>query len=77
MTSSEKDTCTNLMNEAIRKAKDSQDDFKIAEHQTREVEKQIAKLRGQNNLGYAQGINQVLSSLGFTHENMQELSKLI
>lgn len=77
MTISEKDICTNLMNEAIRKAKDSQDSFKRAEYQTREVEKEIAYLQGQNYLGYAQGINQVLVSLKFEHDKMKELNKLI
>lgn len=77
MTSREKDTCTNLMNEAIKNARYSIDSYKRAEDQTSEVEKQIAKLKGQNHLGYAQGINQVLASLKFEHEKMKELSELI
>ena len=77
MTISEKDICVNLMNEAIRNAKYSQDSFKRAESQPKEVEKRIAELQGQNFLGYAQGITQVLASIGFKHEKMKELSRLI
>lgn len=60
-----------------KNARYSIDSFKRAEHQTSDIEKRIAELQGQNYLGYAQGINQVLASLKFEHEKMKELSELI
>lgn len=37
----------------------------------------IKELQGQDALGYAVGINQALAVIGFEHDNMKELSKLL
>lgn len=72
----ENEKCIKLMEEAIsygRRAKLEFDKINKLEG----IEKDIAELNGQNSLGYAEGINQVLVTLGFKHNRMKELSRLI
>lgn len=80
MTKQENKKCKNLMYDAIRKATNAKEDYKAYERLTKEGKKVDAecKLRlADQELGYADGINQVLVTLGFTHVRMKELSDLI
>ncbi len=68
------------MYEAIRKANNSNEDYAIYERLLKE-EKQVdaeCKLRlADQEIGYAEGINQVLVAIGFKHEDMKQLSELL
>ena len=39
--------------------------------------RKIKELKGQDHLGYAEGINQVLATIGFKHPDMETLWRLI
>ncbi|HHV09959.1 MAG TPA: hypothetical protein GXX75_06755 [Clostridiales bacterium] len=78
MTKREYERCTDLMNDALIHAKRSERYYsELREKKLSETDKYIKELNGQNDLGYAQGINQALAIIGFKHERMKELSKLI
>lgn len=80
MTKAEYRKCEKLMEEAIRNANNSNIDYKAYE-QLRKEGKEIdaeCKLRASDQaIGYADGINQALSMLGFKHDRMKELSDLL
>lgn len=80
MTKQENKKCENLMYDAIRKATYAKEDYKAYERLLKEG-KQIdaeCKLRlADQESGYAEGINQILVSLGFKHNSMKELSELL
>lgn len=77
MTKVEYTKCEKLMKEAIVKASSAKDDFAEYWKTDDEDKRKVLCERGQNHLGYAQGINQVLVTLGFKHERMKELSDLL
>ena len=80
MTKVEYRKCKKLMEDAIRKAYDSHEDYKAYERLSKEGKKVDAecKLRlADQEIGYADGINQVLATLGFKHDSMKELSELL
>ena len=77
MTKAECVRCEKLMEEAIRKAKDAQKDFADAWKEDNQTQRKILSERGQNHLGYAEGINQTLVCIGFKHERMKELGNLL
>lgn len=77
MTKVEYARCEKLMEEAIRKAKDSQKDFAYALKEDDQTKRKILSERGQNHLGYAEGINQTLVCIGFKHERMKKTRKSI
>jgi len=79
MTQKEYKKCIELMIDAITHAKWSNKCYESVreDKSLSEIDIQIKELQGQNDLGYAQGINQVLVSVGFKHEKMKELQKLI
>lgn len=77
MTKAEKIKCEKLMEEAIMRANDAQDDFSVEWKEDDPAQRKILCERGQNHLGYAEGIYQVLNVLGFKHERMKELSNLL
>ena len=66
-----------IMEEAIREAKDAQKDFIDAWKEGDQLQRKILRERGQNHLGYAEGINQTLVCIGFKHERMEELGNLL
>ena len=80
MTKVENMRCEKLMNEAIRKANDSEKDYK-AYKRLLNYGKQVdaeCKLRfADQERGYAEGIRQALACIGFTHERMKELDELL
>ena len=77
MTKVEYTRCEKLMEEAIRKAKYAQEDFADAWKEDDQTQQKILCERGQNHLGYAEGINQTLVCIGFKHERMKELGNLL
>lgn len=77
MTKVEYARCEKLMEEAIQKAKDAQEDFIDAQKEDDQTQQKILCERGQNRLGYAEGINQTLVCIGFKHERMKELGDLL
>lgn len=77
MTKVEYARCEKLMEEAIKKAKAANEDFSNYNTEKDEVNGRILLERGQNHLGYAEGIHQALAVLGFKHTRMQKLSDLL
>lgn len=80
MTKIEYRKCENLMEEAIRKARQVDEEYKEADrHYTNmdDVRQGIAKRKADQHYGEAVGINQVLATLGFKHGRMKELSELL
>ena len=78
MTEQEYSKCEKLMEEAIRTAKNSKSDYEAYDRLLKEGKAIDAecKLRiADIESGYAEGINQVLSILGFKHDRMDELTK--
>ena len=77
MTKLETMKCEKLMEEAIINAKKANEEFAKADTCKDIIEKNILLAQAHNHTGYAEGINQVLAVIGFKHELMTELGKLI
>ncbi len=80
MTKIEIKKCERLMREAIWKANNSNEDYKAYERLSKEgkiIEAEVALRKADQHIGYAEGINQVLVSLGFKHEDMKILGDLL
>lgn len=79
MTKIEYGKCEKLMEEAFQKVKQSDEEFKICGQliNENEVEADIERRKADQHYGEAVGINQVLATLGFKHDRMKELSKLL
>lgn len=80
MTKTEYGKCEKLMEEAIRKANNSNEDYKAFERlrkEGKEVDAECKLRLADQEIGYAEGINQALATLGFKHDRMKELSKLL
>lgn len=77
MTKLEYTKCEKLMDEAIRNAETANEEFYKAGNSYDTTERHILETKAWNHRGYAEGINQVLAVIGFKHERMEELSKLI
>ena len=80
MTKVENNRCEILMEDAIRKANNSKEDYRAYEKLLKNGKQVDAeckwRLADQEN-GYAEGIRQALVSIGFTHERMKELDELL
>lgn len=80
MTKIEYRKCEKLMDEAIRKANSFHEDYKAYERLCKEGKEIDAKCKlrlADQEIGYADGINQALATLGFKHNRMRELSDLL
>lgn len=77
MTKLEYTKCEKLMNEAIQYAIDARDNLAVAAKHPNATEREILENTAHNHRGYAEGINQALTVIGFKHELMAELGKLI
>ena len=79
MTKVEYGKCVKLMEEAIRKAKQSDEEYKAYNQLLNEdaINAEVEQKKADQNYGYAEGINQVLVTLGFKHDRMKELSELL
>ena len=80
MTKTEYGKCVKLMEEAIRKVKQAEENYKEAEkhlEDVNELEWETCQRKADQYYGEAIGINQVLAILGFKHDKIKELSELL
>lgn len=80
MTKQEANKCETFMYYAIREAANSKEDYAAYKRLLKEGKQVDAecKLRlADQEIGYAEGINQALVTLGFKHNGMKELSELL
>lgn len=80
MTKEEKKKCEKLMEYGIRKGEESQEEYALYEEyvkQNEEVKAALEQRKADQHYGEIVGIGQVLASLGFQHEKMKQLYKLI
>ena len=77
MTKLEAMKCEKLLDEAIRNAKTANEEFCKAGNSYDTTERHILETKAWNHRGYAEGILQALVCIGFKHELMEELCKLI
>ena len=80
MTKAENKRCEKLLDVAIRNASNSKEEYARYERLLKEGKKVDAecKLRlADQEYGYAEGIQQALNCIGFTHERMKELCELL
>ena len=80
MTKSEKHNCELLMYEAISNAENAKMEYAEAKKHlvdANELEREIAQRKADQHIGYAEGIHQALSVIGFKHEDMKRLENLI
>lgn len=75
MTNKEIEKCIKLMEDGISHGRLAKANFDGLNRS--QIGNQTKELQGQNWLGYAQGVNQVLVSIGFKHPRMKELQELI
>lgn len=71
MTKREYAKCEQVMESAIRHAKEAD---RICKSGTSD---EVELLRLQNLIGYAEGVNDTLANIGFKHERMKVLSKIL
>lgn len=80
MNKTEYQKCEKLMYEAIRNVKQSQEDYAESEKYEKNennIKWEIKQRQGDQHFGYARGINQVLVTIGFKHDDMKKLSELL
>lgn len=80
MTKIEYGKCEMLMEKAIRKVKQAQEEYDKSEDyglDCNEVLRETEQRKADQHYGEAVGINQVLATLGFKHDRMKELSELL
>ena len=80
MTKVEYRKCEMLMDEAIRKANDSNADYKAFERlskEGKEIDAGCKQRLADQEIGYAEGINQAFAVLGFKHDRMKDLFDLL
>lgn len=78
MTKLEYKKCEQLMEEAIQKVKQANDEYMESEMQcNNEIARQVSLRQSDQHYGEAVGINQSLAVLGFKHEKMKKLEELL
>lgn len=79
MTKIEYRKCEKLMEEAIRKARQSDEEYKAYNQLLNEdtIKAEVEQRKADQHYGEAIGINQVLATIGFKHDRMKELSELL
>lgn len=79
MTKTEYGKCEKLMEEAIRKVKQADEEYKTYNQLLNEdtIKAETEQRKADQHYGEAVGINQVLATLGFKHGKMKELSELL
>ena len=78
MTKLEYTKCEKLMEEAILKVRQANNEYAESEMQcNNEVARQVSQRKADQHYGEAIGINQALVVLGFKHEKMKELGALL
>lgn len=79
MTKLEYEKCEKLMEEAIMKIRQANEEYKAYNQLLNEdtIKAEVEQRKADQHYGYAEGINQVLATLGFKHDRMKELSNLL
>ena len=78
MTKAEYGKCEKLMEEAISKARQADEEYKeLNIIHTGDIRSKLLTRKADQHYGYAEGIHQALAVLGFKHEKMNELSGLL
>lgn len=79
MTKIEYGKCEKLMEDAIRKAKQSDEEYKTYNQLLNKdiVKAETEQRKADQHYGEAIGINQALAILSFKHDRMKELSRLL
>ncbi|MEY8333224.1 hypothetical protein AALB53_08970 [Lachnospiraceae bacterium 47-T17] len=79
MTKIEYGKCEKLMEEAIRKAKQAEEEYKTYNQLLNKdiVKAETEQRKADQHYGEAIGVNQALATLGFTHGRMKELLELL
>ena len=80
MTKTEYVKCEKLMEDAIQKVEDSKREYSRYEFLSQKgdaIKAEVEQRKADQHYGYAEGINQVLATLGFKHDRMKELSELL
>lgn len=79
MTKTEYGKCEKLMEEAIRKVKQADEEYKTYNQLLNEdtIKAETEQRKADQHYDEAVGINQVLATLGFKHGKMKELSELL
>ena len=79
MTKTEYRKCETLMEEAIRKAKQSNEEYEVYNQLLNKdrINAETEQRKADQHYGEAVGIERALAVLGFKHERMKELSKLV
>jgi hypothetical protein len=80
MTIQENTKCIKVLDEAIKAVKQAKHEFTESERfykEGDEIKAEIEQRKADNHMGYAEGINQVLATLGFKHSEIIELQKLL
>lgn len=79
MTKIEYGKCEKLMLDAIQKAKQADEEYKAYNQLIKNdmIKAEIEQRKADQHYGYAEGINQAWAVIGFKHDKMKELSKLL
>lgn len=80
MTKSEIRKCEILTEEAIKKALQSEEEYREAERHLQDgntLEWETEQRKADQHIGEAYGINQALVILGFKHDKMKQLANLL
>lgn len=79
MTKLEYGKCEKLMEEAIMKIRQADEEYKAYNRLLNEdtIKAETEQRKADQHYGEAVGINQVLATLGFKHGKMKELSELL
>lgn len=80
MTKTEYGKCKKLMEDTIWKAKQADEEYKIQIRLLNEckiIDAETEQRKADQHYGEAVGIEQALATLGFAHDRMKELSKLL
>ncbi len=79
MTKTEYGKCEKLMYDAIRKAKQFDEEYKAYNQLLNEdkIKAETEQRKADQHYGEAVGIEHALATLGFKHDRMKELSKLL
>ena len=80
MTKQENTKCIKVLEEAIKAVKQAKCEYTESERFYKEGDKiqaEIVQRKADNHTGYAEGIEQVLVTLGFKHDRMKELQRLL
>lgn len=80
MTNTERNKAEKILNEAIRKYQNANDDYKEYERYKKEndlVSAETYLRKFQDGISYAEGIYYALAAIGFRHPKMKEFSDML